>query len=460
MNDGPVVANGYDSGGPRNKNLTIEKEHFMAWQAPPSTHDGPTIDLGTTDSLFIAAQVALTQTFQSVTFTASGSNQHAVIYGTIAGQFGGIMGDDKTVDSGHWLTVAKAGHLQAFVGFAFGAMGSTRIDNAGIISSFGTYAITCADGSATPHQSLITNSGLIEGDDTGIFVNNTVSSTMVVRNTGTISGALYAFQDASVVANVDTIINSGTMIGYVELGLGDDVYDGRLGLSRGQIFGDDGNDRLYTGAGNDRLYGGAGNDTLLGGAGADVLSGDGGIDDAFYGSATTGVVASLLTGGLAGDAKGDNYSQVENLIGSAFGDTLTGNTIANQLIGGAGNDVLNGGLGNDTLFGQAGQDSFVFSTVPNSLTNADRIMDYVKADDRILLDDAAFAGVGAPGTLAAAAFRLNSTGLAGDASDRIIYNFATGGLFFDPDGLGGAAGVRFATLIPGLVMVNTEFAVV
>lgn len=460
MDHGPVVANGYGSGGLGYKNLTIEKEHFMAWQAPLSTHDGPVIDLGTTDSLFIAAQVALTQTFQSVTFTASGSNQHAVIYGTVAGRYGGTMGDDKTADSGHWLTVAKTGHLQTFEGYAFTANGSTRIDNAGIISSFAGQAIICMDGSATPHQSLITNSGLIESEGTSIFVDNTVSSTMVVRNTGTISGAVASFLDISVVANVDIIINSGTMIGNVALGLGDDVYDSRLGLSRGLINGGDGNDRLYTGAGNDGLYGGNGNDTLMGGAGADLLAGEGGIDTAFYGSATTGVVASLLTGGLAGDAKGDNYSQVENLIGSAFGDTLTGNTIANQLIGGAGNDVLNGGLGNDTLFGQAGQDSFVFSTVPNSLTNADRIMDYVKADDRILLDDAAFAGVGAPGTLAAAAFRLNSTGLAGDASDRIIYNFATGALFFDHDGLGGAAGVRFATLIPGLVMVNTEFAVV
>ena len=431
----------------------------MAWQAPLSTHDGPLIDLGTIDSLFIAAQVALTQTFLGITFIATGSNQHVAIYGTISGRYGGYMGDDPTTDSGHWLSVAKTGHLQAFEGFAFTANGSTRIDNAGIISSFGTYAIRCADGSATPHQSLITNSGLIEGDDTGIFVSNTVSSTMMVRNTGTISGALYAFQDASVVANVDTIINSGTMIGYVELGLGDDVYDGRLGLSRGQIFGDDGNDRLYTGAGNDRLYGGAGNDTLLGGAGADFLNGGAGIDAVIYNSATTGVIASLLTGGLSGDAQGDSYSGVENLIGSAFGDRLTGNTTANQLIGGAGNDVLNGGFGNDTLFGQAGQDSFMFSTAPNSLTNADRIMDYVITDDRILLDDAAFAGVGALGVLAATAFRLNSTGLAGDASDRIIYNFATGALFFDHDGLGGAAGVRFATLIPGLVMVNTEFAV-
>ena len=431
----------------------------MTWQAPPSTHDGPTIFLGTTDSLFIAAQVALTQTFSAPTFTATGSNQHVVIFGTIAGRSGGIMGDDLTADSGHWLTVAKSGHLQAFESGALVTSGSTRIDNAGTISSFASQGIVCNDGSAVPQQSVISNSGLIEAGQTAIYVFDTVSSSMVVRNSGTISGGFTAFSDISVVPNVDTIINTGTMIGAVFLGSGNDVYDGRLGVLRGYVEGGDGNDREYTGAGKDTLYGGSGNDALMGGAGADFLNGGAGIDAVIYNSATTGVIASLLTGGLSGDAKGDVYSQVENLIGSAFGDRLTGNTTANQLIGGAGNDVLNGGFGNDTLFGQAGQDSFMFSTAPNSLTNADRIMDYVITDDRILLDDAAFAGVGALGVLAATAFRLNSTGLAGDASDRIIYNFATGALFFDHDGLGGAAGVRFATLIPGLVMVNTEFAV-
>ena len=64
----------------------------------------------------------------------------------------------------------------------------------------------------------------------------------------------------------------------------------------------------------------------------------------------------------------------------------------------------------------------------------------------------------ATGTLAASAFRIGAG--AADASDRIIYDDDNGALFFDPDGLGGAAAVRFATLDAGLAMSNVDFLVV
>lgn len=48
---------------------------------------------------------------------------------------------------------------------------------------------------------------------------------------------------------------------------------------------------------------------------------------------------------------------IENLNGSAFGDTLTGNSADNRIQGLAGNDVINGLGGNDRLFGGAGNDT-------------------------------------------------------------------------------------------------------
>ncbi|KAB2858781.1 MAG: calcium-binding protein, partial [Bauldia sp.] len=96
---------------------------------------------------------------------------------------------------------------------------------------------------------------------------------------------------------------------------------------------------IYGGA-----YGAAGNDTLDGGGGADLLSGGGGNDTATYAASAAGVTVSLLSGaGSGGDAQGDTLVSIENLIGSAFADTLIGNDGDNVLDGRAGADALNGG---------------------------------------------------------------------------------------------------------------------
>ncbi|MDO5356189.1 MAG: Ig-like domain-containing protein, partial [Conchiformibius sp.] len=50
-------------------------------------------------------------------------------------------------------------------------------------------------------------------------------------------------------------------------------------------------------------------------------------------------------------------TQIENLIGSAHNDTLTGNNADNAIYGGAGDDVINGGKGNDWLDGGSGNDT-------------------------------------------------------------------------------------------------------
>jgi Ca2+-binding RTX toxin-like protein len=87
--------------------------------------------------------------------------------------------------------------------------------------------------------------------------------------------------------------------------------------------------RLDGGAGNDTLQGGAGNDTLIGGAGNDVLNGGTGIDTADYSGSSAGVTVAVAQSfsitGSGGDAQGDSVSgTIENLIGSAFNDTLIG----------------------------------------------------------------------------------------------------------------------------------------
>ena len=135
-------------------------------------------------------------------------------------------------------------------------------------------------------------------------------------------------------------------------------------------------------------------------------------------------------------AQGDTYVSIENLSGSNFSDALYGNGGANAISGGNGNDLLVGYGGNDTLTGGAGADRFDFRSPLSATTNVDRISDFNVADDTIRLENAIFTALTAVGTLASAAFASNSTGLAGDSSDRIIYEKDTGELYYDADGSG------------------------
>lgn len=65
------------------------------------------------------------------------------------------------------------------------------------------------------------------------------------------------------------------------------------------------------------------------------------------------------SGGNTGEAAGDTYNSVENIIGSSQGDTLTGDGSANVLTGGLGDDTLTGGGGADNLFGGDNDDVLV-----------------------------------------------------------------------------------------------------
>jgi Ca2+-binding RTX toxin-like protein len=120
-------------------------------------------------------------------------------------------------------------------------------------------------------------------------------------------------------------------------------------------------DTIFGLAGNDTLIGGAGNDTLDGGAGNDVLTGGDGTDTVSYATATAGVTVSLaVTKSQKTVGSGnDTLSGIENLIGSAFNDVLTGSSTANRIDGASGNDVLNGGGGIDVLDGGEGSDVYL-----------------------------------------------------------------------------------------------------
>ncbi|MCB2101944.1 MAG: M10 family metallopeptidase C-terminal domain-containing protein [Rhodobacterales bacterium] len=69
-------------------------------------------------------------------------------------------------------------------------------------------------------------------------------------------------------------------------------------------------------------------------------------------------------------------ADIENIVGSAYNDTLTGNDLANVITAGAGDDVVNAGAGNDTVVAGsgAGNDSYDGGADNDTITYASTIL--------------------------------------------------------------------------------------
>ena len=133
------------------------------------------------------------------------------------------------------------------------------------------------------------------------------------------------------------------------------------------VAGNAGHNRLWGGAGNDSILGGAGNDTIMGGLGDDTIDGGTGANTASYAESLAGVTANLATGIADGEGH-DVLVSIQNLMGSAYSDTLSGDATANTLNGGGGDDVLSGGDGNDSLNGGTGNDVLAGGTGDDTLS--------------------------------------------------------------------------------------------
>ena len=141
---------------------------------------------------------------------------------------------------------------------------------------------------------------------------------------------------------------------YINGGAGDDTLTS--GSGNDSLLGGSGDDVLDGGAGDDVLDGGSGNDTFIGNDGADHLTGGDGEDVVDYSGGDEGVDLSLANGGTAGNAAGDSFDGVENVIGTDHDDVITGDAVDNILDAGAGDDSLSGDAGDDLLLGGSGDD--------------------------------------------------------------------------------------------------------
>ena len=210
------------------------------------------------------------------------------------------------------------------------------------------------------------------------------------------------------------------------------------------------------------MTGGEGNDTYVVDYGTDKTIEQSGANTG------TDTVLAYLTWTLGNDVENLALMGLSALngTGNALNNIMQGNGAANVLkgltgtdsiSGGGGNDTITGGAGSDVLAGGAGLDFFVFDTALGT-TNIDIITDFSIVDDTLhLVGFAAFPGLPV-GPLAASAFYAGTGTLT--AAHRIIYNPATGALFFDKDGSGVVAPVQFATLIGLPVIDHTDIGVI
>jgi Ca2+-binding RTX toxin-like protein len=174
----------------------------------------------------------------------------------------------------------------------------------------------------------------------------------------------------------------------------------------------------------------------------------------------------ISAGAIAGNG-GSNTIQgtqgSDSINGNQGNDVLSGGAGNDQITGGTGADVLAGGAGNDVLYGGAGNqadragDTFVFDTALNASANVDTIYHFeANARDQIALDPTVFAALrgGATAGVDAGEFRASVGGDALDADDYLLYDTATGNLYYDEDGNGAVAKVLFASLVSVIGIVD------
>ena len=169
---------------------------------------------------------------------------------------------------------------------------------------------------------------------------------------------------------------------HIRGGGGDDAVYGGPGGGNDMLWGEGGHDRIFGGLGDDTMWGGGGNDLLSGGPGDDksyggmgsdmiyaTVGGDGVVNDSVINGdgdtndprATdtvsfdkvkrgvhTGENNELDGDGATPDADdapftlGTHATNIENIIGSSYDDSLQGDTGDNLIEGGDGADYLNG----------------------------------------------------------------------------------------------------------------------
>ena len=222
--------------------------------------------------------------------------------------------------------------------------------------------------------------------------------------------------NASVLLNQTTLISlkSSLVDGSAEkvASMNADLTTGTLTINSSQII-------TANVIGYDSVTGTQANDVIIGSMAVNRLDGQGGND---------------LVTGLDGD------------------DLLAGGEGRDRVLGGNGNDSISGGAGRDNLRGDGGNDRFIFDTgkaFDSKTMGSDRIIDFKRGQDKIVLDQTTFTKVGRQFFNSRVTFSsVDNSRQAGNSSSLVTYVRSTGNLFYNENGSkdGFGAGSIFANI--------------
>ncbi|MGC6412497.1 MAG: calcium-binding protein, partial [Candidatus Puniceispirillaceae bacterium] len=274
---------------------------------------------------------------------------------------------DDTTLSGSWgLTVSGAGNTLP-TGLSLHTSGNDKgkITGTGTSTSYGKYALTASYTDAA-------NSAVTTSTSFDLFYLEAGTANADGTRTTPLSKQFYnALAGDDVIAGsvAQDVILGGSGDDFILSGGGADILDGGTGQDTLSFAGitaaitfslvgtrDQGGYLTASGGstarvrGFEHIIGGSGADILTGddkpniiegGPGADTLRGGGGVDTVSYAHASSGVNVRLNSqvNNFSGDAAGDNLGGFENILGSAYDDTLRGDLFINGIDGGAGSDM-------------------------------------------------------------------------------------------------------------------------
>jgi Ca2+-binding RTX toxin-like protein len=321
-----------------------------------------------------------------------GGSGNATMYGSYGNTSMGGGSGNATMYGSYGNTSMGGGSGNATM---YGSYGNTSMGGgSGNATMYGSYGNTTM-GSGVGNSTMYGGSGnttMLGGPGTDLMYGGPGRTTMY--GGGGIDNVVGGVGDDTLIESADTdMVLSDSRLDAA--GFGRVAFSG---VERVVLIGGAGNNRLDAsaatvaveldgGAGDDTLIGGAGGDRLEGGAGDDLLIGNRGGDSYLFGPGNLGsdrvveaanldsdtldftgfsapvvvdlgkttprrIGAGLLTLTLS------SSTGIENVIGGAFDDTITGNDRANLLVGSGGVDALYGGGGDDIL--QAGRTQVVF----------------------------------------------------------------------------------------------------